>query len=73
MPSPLKPSDFKDTLVDPDDSLGTAIQKHLKFWFLFFIWYWHYYKADGTFTPEMVADLCKVRPTCNPVPETTTP
>jgi len=59
MPSPVKPSEFKAVIVEPDDGVGTALKKtFLQFPVLFWRWFRYKYEWDGSFTIAYREDVC---------------
>ena len=59
--SPVLPSEFKESVVLPEDDLGTAIVKaHVQFQHLYNVWYQSVFDANGEFTDEFREAICAI-------------
>jgi len=60
MASPVLPADALEVVIQPDDSLCTALVKLLIRWPILFYQYTKYkYNESGSFTPEFSTEMCE--------------
>lgn len=59
MPPPVRPSNFKAQIADPDDTQGQLIKKLALTLILWAKLYRYMFDENGRITPEFAADICK--------------
>jgi len=65
MAAPVTNSEFEALIIEPDDSLATAIVKvFVKLPVLVYKIMRYFFNLDGTISPEFEADICAAKAEC---------